>query len=87
MSTLIHLTLITPSHSHPSPPHSLADADSLLLIATQEAIHYLPIHTNISTGSSHPLPIGPLYDVSAVAYDPVNKSVLWIDRETQFLNG
>ena len=76
-------------HSHPltpSPPHSLAGADSLLLIATQEAIHYLPIHTNISPGIPRPLPIGPLYDVSAVAYDPFNKSVLWIDRETQFLN-
>ena len=88
-------------HVYPHPPHthhsltfspltsslSLAGADSLLLIATQEAIHYLPIHANISTGISRPLPIGPLYDVSAVAYDPVNKSVLWIDRETEFLNG
>ena len=92
-SYLSTTSLITPSHYHFSLPHfltpslSLAGASSLLLIATQEAIHYLPIHTDVSPAISRPLPIGPLYDVSAVAYDPVNKSVLWIDRETQFLNG
>ena len=61
---------------------------SLLLIATQEAIHYLPVplgtHPKISR--PQPLPVGPLYDVSAVAYDPVNNTVLWFDRETQFLH-
>ena len=61
--------------------------DSLLLIATQEAIHYLPVPLDAHPKMSRPqpLPVGPLYDVSAVAYDPVNKTVLWFDRETQFL--
>ena len=88
------LTPHSPSHpSHPThTPHTLTlhtGPNSLLLIATQEAIHYLPVlpdSPHLTSSRPQPLPIGPLYNVSAVAYDPVNERVLWVDKETQFLH-
>ena len=72
---------LPPSLPHPSLP--TLDAPSFLLISTADAIYYLPVapSTAIDAIPPEPLPlsIGPLYNVSAITYDPNSERVLWAD--------
>ena len=62
--------------------------DTFLLIATKDSISYLPVPVDGSGAVARPrrLSIGSVGNIKAIAYDPANKSVLWIDNITNYLH-
>ena len=62
--------------------YALAAVDTFLLIATNKSVSYAPVPVDGSITTSRRLSIGPVGSIQAIAYDPVNRSVLWIDSET-----
>ena len=56
--------------------------NTFLLIATNKSINYVPVPVDGSSTTSRRLSIGPVGNIQAMAYDPANKSVLWIDNIT-----
>ena len=57
--------------------------DTFLLLATNDTISYLPVPVDGSNATARPrrLSIGSVGSIRSIAYDPANKSVLWIDGE------
>lgn len=60
---------------------------TFLLLATNDSISYLPVPVEGSNATSKPryLSIGSVGSIRAIAYDPANKSVVWIDSMTNSL--
>ena len=60
-----------------------AAVDMFLLLATNDSISYLPVPVDGSDATASPrrLSIGSVGSIRAIAYDPANKSVLWLDSE------
>ena len=56
--------------------------DTFLLIATNKSVSYAPVPIDGSITTSRRLSIGPVGNIQAIAYDPANRSVLWIDSVT-----
>lgn len=58
--------------------------NTFLLLATNDTISYLPVPVDHSSTSAHPrrLSIGSVGQIKTLAYDPANKSVVWIDSMT-----
>ena len=65
----------------------LIAVNTFLLLATNESINYLPIPVDGSNATAKPrqLSIGLVNNIRAIAYDPANKSVLWVDNTTSTL--
>ena len=57
--------------------------DTFLLLATNDSISYfpLPVDGSGATASPRRLSLGSGGSIRAIAYDPANKSVLWLDGE------
>ena len=53
--------------------------DTFLLIATNKSVSYAPVPVDGSSTISRRLSIGPVGNIQAIAYDPSNRSVVWID--------
>ena len=54
--------------------------DTFLLIATNKSISYAPVSVDRPSTTSRRLSIGPVGNIQAIAYDPANRSVVWIDN-------
>ena len=52
------------------------------MIATNESISYVPVPVDGSSTTPRRLSIGSVGNIQAIAYDPANRSVLWIDNVT-----
>ena len=53
--------------------------DTFLLIATNKSVSYAPVPVDGSSTTSRRLSIGRVGNIQAIAYDPANRSVVWID--------
>ena len=53
--------------------------DTFLLIATNKSVSYAPVPIDGSSTTSRRLSIGRVGNIQAIAYDPANRSVVWID--------
>ena len=60
--------------------YASAAMDTFLLIATNKSISYAPVPVDGSSTTSRRLSIGPVGNIQAIAYDPANRSVVWIDN-------
>ena len=61
--------------------------DYVPAFATNESISYLPVPVDGSNATAKPryLSIGSVGSIRAIAYDPANKSVMWMDSVTNSL--
>ena len=57
--------------------------DTFLLLATNDSISYLPVPVDGSSATASPryLSLGSVGNIRTIAYDPANKSVLWIEKD------